>query len=274
MYVHEVSRDIPPREVLAAFGGHAEAVLLPGGQGGTWRAGGIVLKRCGLPAEAEWTAEVLSGIEESTRFRVARPVRAGHDGWIVQGWQAWQLTPGRPDATRWDEIIRAGEAFHEALADLPRPSFLDERDDPWTYGDRLAWDEIPLRGGETMAELLEPLALARRQVDLPSQPVHGDLLGNVLFAAGSAPAVIDWPVYHRPASWALAVAVVDALVWQLAPPALLTRQAGRPDWDQLLIRALMYRIATNEGRRRAGMPVRERAASYRRAVELVLARTR
>lgn len=266
-------REIPPPEVVASFGGTGQAIPLPGGQGRTWQAGDVALKPGGLPAEAEWAAEVLSGMAEDARFRVARPVRAADGRWLVQGWQAWRLVPGQPDATRWDEILDVGAAFHEALAGLARPSFLDERDDPWTYGDRLAWEELPLHGGEVMADLLEQLASARRVVELPAQPVHGDLLGNVLFADGLPPAVIDWPVYHRPASWASAVAVVDALTWHGAPAELLTRWADRRDRHQLVVRALMYRIATNEGCRRAGLPVRERAAQYRPIVALVLALT-
>ncbi|WP_155387052.1 TIGR02569 family protein [Catellatospora paridis] len=265
-------RESPSLEVLAAFGAREKAVSLPGGQGRTWRSGGIVLKPSGLVAEAAWVAEVSSQVRDTARFRVARPVRAADGAWVAYGWQAWWLTPGSPDARRWDEVLAAGEAFHEALAGLARPSFLDARDDPWTYGDRIAWEELPLQGGEVMAELLEPLALARRAVDLPAQAVHGDLLGNVMFADDLAPAVIDWPVYYRPAAWALAVAVVDALTWHGAPAALVARWADRPAWDQLLIRALMYRIATNEGCRRAGMPVRERADSYRPVVDLVIRR--
>ncbi len=272
VYIAAVVHEFPTPEVLAAFGARAKAVPLPGGQGRTWRAGEIVLKPCGLAAEAAWVAETLTQVSDTTRFRVARPVRAADGLWVAYGWQAWWLTPGNPDARRWDEVLAAGEAFHEALAGLARPRFLDHRDDPWTYGDRLAWEELPLQGGEVMAELLEPLALARRPVELPPQAVHGDLLGNVMFADGLAPAVIDWPVYYRPASWALAVAVIDALTWHGAPAALAARRADRPEWNQMLIRALMYRIATNEGCRRAGMPVRERADSYRPVVDLVLRR--
>ncbi|MFC7761285.1 hypothetical protein ACFQY4_27020 [Catellatospora bangladeshensis] len=160
----------PPREVLAAFGARGEADLLPGGQGRTWRSGEVVVKPCGLATEAAWVAEVLSTIEETGRFRVARPVRAADGGWIVRGWQAWRLTPGSPDPRRWDEVLAAGEAFHEALAGLGCPAFLKDREDPWTFGDRIAWEELPLRGGEEMAELLEPLALSRRPVDVPPSP--------------------------------------------------------------------------------------------------------
>jgi uncharacterized protein (TIGR02569 family) len=263
---------IPSPDVLAAFGARGEPVLLPGGQGGTWRAGDVVLKPSGLPAEAAWVAEVLSALPDTPEFRVARPVRARDGSWLAWGWEAWRLAAGEPDARRGDEVLRAGKAFHAALAGLPRPVFLDVRDNPWSYGERVAWDEVPLTGREAMIELLEPLAQARRPVDLRAQPVHGDLLGNVLFSDGLPPAVIDWPVYFRPPSWALAVAVVDALTWHDASETLVTRWADQAEWDQMLLRALMYRIATNEGCRREGGQVRERPEHYRSVVDVVLAR--
>jgi uncharacterized protein (TIGR02569 family) len=263
---------IPPPEVLAAFAASGDPIRLPGGQGRTWRAGDIVLKPVDEAVEAIWVAGVLSEITDTARFRVARPVRAADGTWLAHGWQAWHHTPGTPDPQRCNDVLAAGVAFHEALAGWPRPSFLDTRDNPWTYGERIAWEELPLRGDELMIELLALLAQARRPVDVPAQPVHGDLLGNVMFADGLAPVVIDWPVYYRPPSWALAVAATDALIWHNAPPHLLEAWSGQAEWDQMLVRALMYRIATNEGGRRRGWPIRESASHYRSVVDLVLAR--
>lgn len=260
----------PPAHVLAAFGAPGGPVLLPGGQGQTWRAGDVVLKPAGLPVEAEWVAETLTALPESPEYRVARPIRAA-SGWVVDGWAAWRAVPGEPDPRRVADILRVGTALHEPLAGLPRPAFLDTRDDPWTYGDRVAAGELPLTGAEPMADLLVPLAAARRPVRAPAQPVHGDLLGNVLFDGAGPPAVIDFSLHFRPAAWALAVAVVDALAWHGAPAAVAERD--EPDWDQMLLRALMFRIATNEGFRRAGLPVRERTEHYRRAVAIVHALT-
>jgi uncharacterized protein (TIGR02569 family) len=93
-------------------------------------------------------------------------------------------------------------------------------------------------------ELLEPLIQIRRPVDLAPQVVHGDLPGNVLFADGQPPAIIDWPAYWRPTSWASAVA--DALCWYEASPDLPARWSHLPEWGQMLVRALIYRIATHE----------------------------
>jgi hypothetical protein len=66
----------------------------------------------------------------------------------------------------------------------------------------------------------------------------------VLFADGLPPAIIDWPAYWRPPAWAAAVAVTDALVWHEEPPDVIDRWAHLPCWDQMLLRALIYRLAT------------------------------
>ncbi|MDI1463663.1 hypothetical protein QEZ54_22020 [Catellatospora sp. KI3] len=260
----------PPPHVLAAFGATAPPTPLPGGQGHTWLSGTIVLKPAGLPAEHEWTATTLAAIPDTPQLRLARPIPAADGHWTHHGWQANRHLPGHPDPRRVHETLTAGQHLHQALAHLPRPEFLDHRDDPWTHGDHIAFDEQPLPATGPMTELLHQLAAARHPIDLPSQPVHGDLLGNVLFAPGLPPAVIDWPVYHRPADWALAVAVTDAITWHDAPADLHTGHQHRPHWRQLAIRALMYRIATTTGRHRAGLPTTDDTARYQPVVDQVL----
>ncbi len=93
------------------------------------------------------------------------------------------------------------------------------------------------------------------------------------------PAIIDWAVYFRPAEWAHAVAIVDALTWHDVDPGVLGRHhdVDHEQWTQMLIRALMFRIGTSEGQVRAGMPSaeadsEEAAHRYRNVVERVLAR--
>src|SRR3977135_1466952 len=115
----------PPAAVLAAFGAAGEPRPLPGGEGRTWVVGDVVLKPCGLPAEAAWIAEVLSTLPPSPSFGVARPMQAADGQCIVSGWEAWRRLPGATDPYRWDEILEVGNAFHQALAGLPRPVFLD-----------------------------------------------------------------------------------------------------------------------------------------------------
>lgn len=204
----------------------------------------MVLKPVEFLAETVWRADVLDALPESVEFRVARPVRTVGGGWVAAGWEASLFVDGAPDVRRQDEVLRAGNAFHAAVAGVARPAFLDLRSDPWSAGDRAAWGRVD--GSATAMELLAPLVDARRPVDLAAQAVHGDLPGNVLFADGLPPAVIDWSVYWRPPSWAAAVAVADALCWYGADPGLAARWAHLPEWGQMLVRALIYRIVTHD----------------------------
>jgi uncharacterized protein (TIGR02569 family) len=255
--------DPPPPAVLEAFGASAPPEPLAGGKGSTWRSGALVLKPAEGSAEPIWRAAILETLPENPAFRIARPVRTGDGSWIAGGWEATRFVAGRADPGRVDDVVRTGEAFHAALAQIPRPSFLDGRDDAWTHADRLAWGEPVPEGATRRSALLGPLLRAREDVDVPAQVVHGDLLGNVLFAGGLPPAVIDWPAYWRPTAWAAAVAVVDALCWHGASPEVADRWGHLPHWRQMLIRALIYRIATRTERNGPD-------AAYRPVIERVV----
>ncbi len=260
--------DTPPDSVLAAFGLAAQPVLLPGGQGETWRVGDVVLKPVGFVPEAVWRADVFAGLPEGREFRVPRPVRAVDGSWVAEGWEASEVLVGATDTGRPDDVLTAGSAFHEAVAGLARPGFLDRRENPWTLADQVAWDEQAVVGRcqELVAELIE----ARRPVELPAQVVHGDLLGNVMFADGLPPAIIDWPVYWRPPSWAAAVAVVDALCWYDAKPELAARWSHLADWGQMLVRALIYRMVTDDVAHGPAIWTPGHRAAYQPVIDLAI----
>lgn len=137
----------PPPAVLEAFGVTGEPTLLRGGMGRTWRVGDVVLKPVADVVEHAWVAEVYDAWSDPSLL-VPHPLRA--DGaWSFDGWGAHVLVPGRnaraSDDPAW--FHRVAETFHAAVAHLPRPAFLDHRDDPWSFGDRVAWDGVaPPRG--------------------------------------------------------------------------------------------------------------------------------
>lgn len=232
----------PPATVLAAFGLTSRPVPLGGGQGGAWRVGGAVLKPLDAePVESAWTAELFEALPLDG-FRVPRPRRAADGSLHVAGWAAWEAVEGGHEP-RWLDIIEVGEAFHAALAAVPRPAFLDTRTDRWSVADRVAWGERRLDG--VHVEHLDRLRAVLRPVSARSQLVHGDLTGNVLFAPGLPPAVIDFSPYWRPTGWASAVVVSDALTWQGADESILDRVTHVEDFDQLLVRAVIYRAVTD-----------------------------
>lgn len=80
---------------------------------------------------------------------------------------------------------------------------------------------MPVEAGEHWARLTRLI----RPVCGPSQLVHGDLSGNVLFAEGLAPAIIDFSPYWRPTSYADAIVVIDAAVLRRGPSTAHSRRA-------------------------------------------------
>jgi len=181
-------------------------------------------------------------------IRLARPIRSSDGRWVVGGWTAQHFVAGRPD-DRYADILHAADLLHAAITDIPEPNFIRRRDDLYSWADRLAWGEIEDVGGRIAeghaAQLYARLAGGRVAVAATPQVVHGDLFGNVLFAASAPPAVVDITPYWRPPSWAAAVIVVDAISWGGATTDLVEGSADRQDFPEMLRRALLFRLAVS-----------------------------
>jgi uncharacterized protein (TIGR02569 family) len=259
----------PDPATVACFGLRGRPQPLAGGQRTTWRVGDAVLKPIDTaPAVLEWQWQLLSGLDGRPDFRVAPPRRASTGELVVDGWTAWRFEPGGPVPGRWPDIIEVSRLFHLAVRDVGRPDFLGERADRWAIGDRVAWGEcVPERLGAV--KYLPVLIAACRPVRASSQLIHGDLTGNVLFAEGLPPLVLDLSPYWRPAPLAAAIVVADALVFEGAEASLADRLPGGPDGPQYLLRALIFRIVADRLARPEAAP-RSEEDPYRPAVELAL----
>jgi uncharacterized protein (TIGR02569 family) len=249
---------------MAAFGvKDADSEPLGEGWVGGWRCGEVVLSVIADHARAAWSAKI-----RETLFidgvRLARPVRSTDGRYVVSGWRADTFIAGAPEP-RHDEVISAGVRLHEATATLERPRFLTQRPvAPWTdvdifiAADRAAWEDRPLQAlppgatispgnadAERSIDLINQLAALRKPTKSPSQLVHGDLYGTVLFSGVAPPGIIDITPYWRPPSWAAGVVVVDALSWGEADDGLIERWDALPEWPQMLLRALIFRLAVH-----------------------------
>jgi uncharacterized protein (TIGR02569 family) len=246
--VHPLRVPLVPLTVQQAFGVTGDERPLPGGAGTSVAIGGLVLKPVDDPQEAAWAADVLAGVTEDG-FRVARPVRTRDGAWVAESWAAATWVEGQVGpAVRWDALLLAARAFHDALRPVARPDFLQHRQHRWAHGDRVAWQEesaLPLP--EVRPLLEELLGHVRRTPEDSAQLVHGDLSGNVLFAPGLPPAVIDFSPFWRPTSYAEAILAVDGVLWLGGDFALLQRVADEAGSTQPLVRALVFRlVAVNE----------------------------
>lgn len=235
----------PPPAVLAAFGAAgSRPVPLGGGQGVSWLAGDVVVKPVDVdPGELAWQAQIFSQIP-SVGFRLARPRRAAGGSLCVDGWCATEYVTGTHRTRRWAEIIAVGERFHAALHGIARPSFLDQRASRWAISDRVAWGEIPASEFPRVRHLPD-LVSVLRPVTAPSQLIHGDLTGNVLFDSRQPPAIIDFSPYWRPTAYASAIVIADALVWEGADRQVLDAVTHIGEFGQYLVRALIFRAVTD-----------------------------
>lgn len=236
---------------------------LGAGWEGGWRCGEVVVSMVADHARAAWSAKVRENLF-ADGIRLARPVRSTDGRYVVSGWRADTFVAGTPEP-RHDEVVSAAVRLHEATAALERPRFLTQPPvAPWgdvdvfIAADRAAWEDRPLHSlpagarvspgsvdAQRSVDIINQLAALRRPTKSPSQLVHGDLYGTVLFAGTAAPGITDITPYWRPASWAAAVVVVDALAWGDADDGLIERWGSLPEWPQMLLRALIFRLAVH-----------------------------
>jgi uncharacterized protein (TIGR02569 family) len=240
-----MTRMRPSAAIVAAFGATGAPEPLDGGQGGSWRAGDVVLKPLDLTeSELTWQAQVLGAIR-CDGFRLAPPRLAADGSLVVDGWTAWDAMDGHHEPGRWADIIATGQRFHAALAEVPRPDFIARRTNHWALADRIAWGELTPDAVPATKHLPRLLA-ALRPVDAPSRLVHSDLTGNVLFHDTLPPAVIDFSPYWRPEPYGSAVVVCDALTWEGADERLLDAVAHIDQFGQYLLRAVIFRAVTDQ----------------------------
>ena len=263
-----------PARVLDLFAVPDDVRPLPGGQGGSVVAGDLVLSPGRDAATQEWLSPVLArlavalDLEQPRAVRIAMPIPARDGSWVVDGWAASRYEPHPTACTDLDVLVATGRVLHAllAVAVQERPAGLDARDDRWAVADRLVWG-----AGDALREAVAAhwSTAAEQWVDAvqgddadvgPPQLVHGDLAGNVLLDATGTPVVIDLAPYWRPALWAEAVCVLDAVLWHGAEPATLQEwRAGRP--RQAMLRAALFRLLSEE-------PGSELTAELARPLEL------
>ena len=252
----------PPPEVLHAFGLQGSPRPIPGGRDLCYQVGPVVLKPSDDDDEVQWlselAAELLRRAPTSYRLAAPFPLVAAPGRYLFDGWSASSFVSGTSRREgRFEELFRASRAFHADLAALvhEKPVVVGKQANRWNKADRVVWGESTLDEidgvNEEMLVRFQPLLdkLGRLTKALPvgvkSQLVHADMFGNVLFDdAATSPAIIDLTFYWRPAEYANAVVVADALAWAGAGRGLVELYGTDELRLQLLVRAMHWRYLT------------------------------
>ena len=256
----------PSPEVFDLFAVPALCQPVAGGQGHSVRAGDLVLSPGRDVRTATWLNPVLARLaavldhERPRALRIAMPIPTRDLRWVVDGWGATRFEPDARPCRDLDVLVATGRLLHAHLAEVvpqapaelaahgesswheddfagPGPSAPDDR---WTRAAHRTFSTDPPLGilGKHLAAQFRPCNLG------PDQLVHGDLAGNVLLDSTGLPVVIDVAPYWRPALWAEAVCVLDAVLWLGAEPRAMDEWADGVRW-QAMLRAALFRLLSD-----------------------------
>ncbi|KAK9360604.1 hypothetical protein V1504DRAFT_454029 [Lipomyces starkeyi] len=268
-------RPLLPPFVIEAFEAEGEVVAATGGMGTSYYVGNAVFKHVANQdqAQAAWCASVFDGLKVDG-VRIPRPLLSSQDSYVVNGWSASEFVSGEtgPHDGRWEQILATARALHKALSGFSCPEFIRHRVSPWATGDRVAWDEATIDPLEDLRQPFERLNTFKQCIEYqPSQLIHADLAGNILFSDDLDPAVIDFSPSWRPAAYGDAIVVADGLLWYRAEETLIELGGSGETFLQLLVRALLFRlIAYNELVRTQRLPFSQlEVGRFNSAMDLV-----
>lgn len=253
----------PPTHILTSFQvPAARPVQLDSVWSGGWRCDRAVISRADEPARAAWIAKMMAKMRPAG-VSVSRPIVSSDGRFSVSGWRARTFLSGHR-APRFDEMATAALRIGEALRGEERPTVLApptltgpwEENEIFAAAEQAAFSDDPsvwLSAGldpdsvprQDIAQALgkaAELSHLRGELTEPEQLVHGDVLGCMIFDGTADPVLTDFVPTFRPAGWPVALLIVDAMAWANGPDALLQRWAHIPGFDELVVRAVLYRV--------------------------------
>ena len=243
-----------PAHILASFGVASATHPMDEEWSGGWRCDRAVLSPADEPARATWIAKVMAMVRPAgspyrdrfLRVMAGSACPAGERGrscqaivlralmrWPRQLCVSMKLCEGSRGAVMDEDPLQNPFAAADAAA------FADDPTEVVTSA--LGADSIPTSAAEALAKAMSLIGL-RGPVEAPDQVVHGDVAGCVIFDGAADPVLTDFvPAYH-PAGWSVALLIVDCMAWGNAPDTLLQRWAHVQDFEQLALRAVIYRL--------------------------------
>jgi len=242
----------PSVNVLDAFSIVEEPVFIHGGQGTTWKAGKFILKPISSEEEVDWCATTIEKLPQDT-FRIPKYLKTTDGKYSVEGWCVLEFIKGQHLEAHWEEKIAVCRGFNNLLIGLSKPDFILKRTNPWAIADKMVFEKIPLSYDPRMEEYVVEVQKYLKPIDVEEQIIHGDITGNMLFADGELPGIIDFTPNWKAKEYALAILVVDAITWENADETIFNLIKDEQDIFQLLLRAAFFRtLVTSEFFRQFG----------------------
>jgi len=170
-----VNKNIPNQNILDAFSVSGTAIQLIGGEGECYRVGDVVLKPTRNSAEASWIADIYENLE-SDDFRIPQPVRAKNESWVYDGYTANKHLDGEIKKDNYLEAMELSKVFHNAIKDIEKVDFFDQKTDVFAIADRMAWGEMPIYDYEIANKAIEKLFALLKENQLPNQLIHVGLV--------------------------------------------------------------------------------------------------
>ncbi|MEM7112690.1 MAG: hypothetical protein AAF614_09660 [Chloroflexota bacterium] len=232
-----------PADVLEAFGCEEIPKRLSGGEGNSFLVGNTVLKFTHNAERTEWASDLLFRTPQAG-FRISRPKMSREGSFIYAGWEATSYEPGEHVNGRFLEKLTVCRAFHAALHTLTISSALPASNDRWTRAHQIAWQEVAMPEAlhPEIRQLITPIFQSYQHIERTQQIIHSDICGNILFAPDLEPLVIDFSPAYGPSEYAEAILVADAMAWENAPVSLAEVLPQTAYIQQLLLRAINFRL--------------------------------
>lgn len=230
------------KEIINVFDCKGEIQALAGGQGQSVRVGDCVFKPIDNADYYEWCCSIIDKTNSDT-IRISKPKKCIYGKYTYKGWGVTQYEEGYPIKGKWDKKIEVARIFNKALSKVKYSKF-PESNDPWTLAHQIAWREksLPDDIQGTISKNINDIIASYREVRARNQMIHSDLCGNILFHESESPLVIDFSPALRPAAYAEAILVTDAVAWEAAPTDIICYISDHDNYEQFLLRAVCFRL--------------------------------
>lgn len=260
----------PSKDILERFNIADEPILIKGGQGTTWKAGKFILKPISSEEEVDWCATTIEKLPRDF-FRIPKYLKTTDGKYSIDGWCALEFIEGEHMKDCWEEKVVVCKGFNNLLVDLLKPDFIEKRTNPWAIADKMVFEEIPLNYDPRLAEYVIEIKKYLKPIDMEEQIIHGDITGNMLFADGELPGIIDFTPNWKSKEYALAILVVDAITWEGADETIFKLVSNEQDIFQLLLRAAFFRaLVTSEFFRQFGNDRISEIDVHTRTLEMII----